>query len=51
MEIMKRKLSAEYMRFLEIASVIDDITPFGKFIGELIELGMECKPAATLENV
>jgi Fic family protein len=42
---------AEYMTCLETASVTGDITLFGKFIAELVQLGMEGKPAATLDNI
>ena len=42
---------AEYMSCLETASVTGDITPFAKFIAELVQLGIEGKPAATLDNV
>jgi fido (protein-threonine AMPylation protein) len=42
---------AEYMTCLETASVTGDIIPFGKFIAELVKLGMEGKPAATLDNI
>jgi hypothetical protein len=42
---------AEYMSCLETASVTGDITPFAKFIAELVQLGMDGKPAATLDNI
>ena len=42
---------AEYMRCLEIASVTGDITPFAKFVADLVILGMDGKPAATLDNI
>ncbi|WP_205589799.1 Fic family protein [Mucilaginibacter celer] len=41
---------AAYMSALEAASVSGNITPFAKFIAELVQLGMDGKPAATLEN-
>jgi hypothetical protein len=40
----------EYMSSLEVASVDGDIGPFAKFIAELVQLGINGKPAATLEN-
>jgi fido (protein-threonine AMPylation protein) len=42
---------AEYMSCLETASVTGDITPFAKFIAELVQLGMNGEPAATLTNI
>lgn len=42
---------AVYMKCLEIASVTGDITPFAKFIAELVTRGMEGKPVATLNNI
>jgi hypothetical protein len=42
---------ADYMSCLEIASVAGDIKPFATFIAELVKLGMDGKPAATLDNV
>ena len=42
---------AEYMQCLEIASVTGDITPFAKFIAALVVLGLEGRPAATLDNI
>jgi hypothetical protein len=41
----------EYMRCLELASVKGDIAPFAKFLATLVRLGMEGKPAATLDNI
>jgi fido (protein-threonine AMPylation protein) len=41
----------EYMRCLEMASVKGDIVPFAKFVATLVRLGMEGKPAATLDNI
>ena len=41
----------EYMTCLETASVTDNIKPFAKFISELVALGIEGQPAATLDNV
>jgi len=41
----------EYMSALEKASTEMDIAPFARFIAELVNLGMEGKPAATLKNV
>jgi fido (protein-threonine AMPylation protein) len=41
----------DYMSCLETASVTGDITPFAKFTAELVQLGMDGKPAATLENI
>jgi len=42
---------ADYMSCLETASVTGDIIPFAKFIAELVRLGMDGKPAATLDNI
>lgn len=41
----------DYMSCLETASVTGDIKPFAKFIAELVTLGMDGKPAATLKNI
>lgn len=41
----------DYMSCLETASVTGDIKPFAKFIAELVTLGMDGKPAATLQNI
>jgi hypothetical protein len=41
----------EYMNSLETASVTGDFTPFAKFIAELVQLGIDGKPAATLVNI
>lgn len=42
---------ADYMSSLETASVTGNIAPFSKFIAELVLLGIEGKPAATLDNI
>jgi len=42
---------AGYRSCLEAASLIGDMTLFVRFVAELVHLGMEGKPAATLENI
>jgi Fic family protein len=42
---------ADYMSCLEVASVTGDIKPFAIFIAELVKLGMDGTPAATLDNL
>lgn len=41
----------DYMSALEKASAEMDIAPFANFIADLVNLGMEGKPAATLKNI
>jgi hypothetical protein len=39
------------MSCLETASVTGDVAPFAKFVAGLVTLGMQGKPAATLDNI